>query len=171
MQNDIFYDYVSGTDGGFSGIYVDANDYVDIYQATVKNCRYGIVEISNSITVKNSIVFECFDDFFGVTTVDRCASDDGDGTNPIDITAGGQDWDDQFTDKDNDDYSIKDFDANIWHSSDLTNADDSDVPLFDIAGTPRPPFFGQDTSVGAFELEFVNPSVMLRRRRYMLEHF
>lgn len=169
IQDCVFYDYVSGTDNGFAGIFCDNNDIVDIYNCTIKNCRFGIVEIDHPITVKNSIVFDCYDDFYQVTTVDYCASDDLDGTNAIDITAGGQGWDDQFIDKDNDDYRVKNTSANIYHASPITNDDDSNVPVDDIAGNARPIIAGLDTSVGAFELVPPSGAIIMRRRRELIQ--
>ena len=58
-------------------------------------------------TVKNCAVFNTGDDFSGsFATIDYCASDDGDGTNPVTPSGGGAWWPDDFADAANNDFTL-----------------------------------------------------------------
>jgi len=105
IYNCLVYDFVSGTDSEFKGIESRA-DNTDFFNCTVHNCRTGIEEGgSGTHNAKNCVVFGCNDDFDGSITIDYCATDSGEGSN--DQTPSGGDWDNEFTDYPNDDFTLK----------------------------------------------------------------
>lgn len=96
--------------GGTSeGIHFYNVDTAEVYNCIVYNFNDG-VEIdafATSVTIKNCAVFGNNDDFdVGGTspTIDYCASDDGDGTNAV--SPSGADWDNEYTDSANGDFSL-----------------------------------------------------------------
>ena len=132
----------------------NANSSIGIYlqqagtikNCTISNCNYGIKHpYSGTSTITNCAVFNNDDDFNvtdGTLTIDHCASDDGDGTNAIDWANEATDWNANFTSYLTGDFSIKDTNADIYHSgTDL----DLDV---DIIGNP---WDASTPSRGAFE--------------------
>jgi hypothetical protein len=62
------------------------------YNCVINGCQYGIHRTSGTSIAKNCSVFNNDDDFYGTITIDHCASDDGDGTNPIAVS----NWANQF---------------------------------------------------------------------------
>ncbi|MBD3262326.1 MAG: hypothetical protein GF334_11795 [Candidatus Altiarchaeales archaeon] len=109
----------------------------------------GVTKGTGNVKVVNSAVFNTNNDFFSTNSpsidVDYCASDDGDGSNPISIL----NWGDQFL---NADY-VSDVDFRLSETSDLLDAgigpaSDSDVPTLDILGNTRS---GLAANVGPFE--------------------
>lgn len=76
---------------------------LNLYNCTIWGCTTGVQELGTTVCV-NCIVANNADDFAGAVSIDYCASDDGDGTNAV-APAGG-DWDNEFTDKDNSDFSL-----------------------------------------------------------------
>lgn len=125
----------------------------NIYNTTVGGCGNGIERHgSNTTTVRNSAVFNNTDDFLGTfSAIDFCASDDGDGTNAVDISpANGSEadkWNLAFTDYSNSDFSVKDASSVLYNAgTDLSGSGVSD----DIIGTARPQVTTYD--IGAFEL-------------------
>jgi hypothetical protein len=96
--------YGLGNDGEcrvYNSIFVGANNTSAPYQAGI-----GGTQTSDMI-VKNCAVFNNtndFDYYQGVWTVDYCASDDGDGTNTV--SPFGGDWDNEFVDWANGDFTL-----------------------------------------------------------------
>lgn len=124
---------------------------VNIYNSTVSAGHFGIYQANTAVvTVKNNAIFNNVDDFFGTITIDYCASDDGNGTNAVDISPGGveaDDWNAAFTDYVNGDFSIKDMDSVLYN----TGTDLSGVNVVsDILGSIRPRVLIYD--IGAYEL-------------------
>lgn len=107
----------------------------------------------------NCAVFNNTDDFEDVwTSINYCASDDGDGNNPVDISPGGTEadnWKESFTDYANGDFRITSPEtpgtSRLKDASPINYFDDSDVPSVDIAGNPRNVGEGETVSIGAFE--------------------
>lgn len=127
---------------------------VNLSSGLIVNCTVsgatsvdGIKDFGGTVTVKNCAVFNNNDDFDNVGTVDHCASDDGDGTNAVHWTGGSSDWEDNFEDYANGDFTPLDDDlpdAGVGFSI------DSDVPSTDIIGNSR----GLITcTIGAFEYQ------------------
>jgi len=81
----------------------------NVYNCIVAHQDYssgkGIHQAQGTVTVKNTAVFDTRDDFDGTITVDYCASDDGDGTNAV--APSGSDWDNEFTDSANGNYTLE----------------------------------------------------------------
>ncbi len=80
------------------------------YNCTAQRNRYGWKREQSTVYVSNSVSFNNEDDFFGTINADYCASDDGDGTNAVDISPGAteaDDWAACFTDYANGDFSLK----------------------------------------------------------------
>jgi len=79
---------------------------VDIYNCVVYNCvDDGIQVVSGNINAINCAVFGNGDDFIGTfTSIDYCASDDGDGTNSISPSGGN--WANEFNDYANGDFTL-----------------------------------------------------------------
>ncbi len=83
---------------------------INIYNCTAFNNNYGVRRTLGTLVATNCIVFGNVDDFYGTITIDHCASDDGDGTNAVDISPGAteaDDWAACFTDYANGDFSLK----------------------------------------------------------------
>lgn len=145
--NCIVYDFINGEDTSHYGIRTTFVDVLNIFNCTVYNCYYGIATTGTLDTVKNSVVFNCTDDFLGVTTVDYCASDDNEGTNAQDLNenAGGE-WAAAFTNYAAGNFSVKDASSLLYNNgTDLSGVGVTD----DIIGTARPQAITYD--IGAFE--------------------
>jgi hypothetical protein len=112
----------------------------------------GMDQMVTGAKILNTVVCNTSDDFNPTTspTINYCASDDGDGTNSVDIspTTESTDWDAAFTDRTNDDFTIKDASSPL-HASGLGSSTDADVPLDDYLGNTRNT---TTPSIGAFEL-------------------
>jgi hypothetical protein len=113
----------------------------------------GVFANSNTATIKNNAVFDNADDFLDVAsaTLDYNASDDGDGTNSVDISPGGTeatDWAAAFTD-----YAAFDFtpldDSSVLFEAGVGSGTDGNVPLDDYLEVTRNT---TSPSIGAFEL-------------------
>ena len=76
----------------------------NIYNSTFYNCGgQGIRDLGNECVVKNCAVFNNADDFYGTfSLISNCASDDGDGTNPVTPS----NWNTVFTDAANGDFHL-----------------------------------------------------------------
>ncbi|MHA2065464.1 MAG: hypothetical protein ACXABY_13910, partial [Candidatus Thorarchaeota archaeon] len=103
VYNCIIYDWK--THATSRGISASGGTNV-IYNTTIWNSGGAGVVNFGTMTLKNCVSALSPDDFlnFGSLTVDYCASDDGDGTNAV--APSGGDWDNEFTDKDNGDFSL-----------------------------------------------------------------
>lgn len=142
-----------GVSYGFRGLYASGAD-VFIYNCTITNhTGAGVTAQGETIVVKNCAVFNNADDFqvlSGTISADYCASDDGDGTNPVDISPGGTestDWAAAFMDYANGDFRIKDTNSVLYNAgTDLSGSGITD----DLIGTARPQASTYD--IGAFEL-------------------
>ena len=100
ISNTVVYGFISGADTEFRGIYSPAWVTADIYNCTIYNCGYGVTRASfGTTTVKNCAIGTCNDDINGTVTVDYCCTDDGDGNHAQDALSG--DWDNEFTDANN----------------------------------------------------------------------
>lgn len=135
----------------------DSDSTANVVNSTIHNCYTGCAESAGTLNVLNSIVFDCSDDF-NITngSINYCASDDGDGTNAI--SPSGSDWANELPDYATDDFTI-DNGGNCYLGSEITNADDGNVPTIDIAGNARNTGAGEQTSVGAHE--YVSGTVSL----------
>lgn len=102
---DVLCTIVHGT--SYRGISVN-NNVTQIYNCCVTDAYYdGIhIEADATATVKNCAVFNNADDFddAAASTIDYCASDDGDGTNAVAAFDG--DWDNEFNDPTNGDFTL-----------------------------------------------------------------
>lgn len=116
------------------------------------NIASGILRYQGTVTLKNCAVFDNWDDFNEVATpgaliIDYCASDDGDGTNPIAVPS----WPAQFV---NPNYgTVGDFRLKVGSvllGAGVGPAVDPIVPTDDIVNVPRA---GLTASVGPFERE------------------
>lgn len=127
---------------------------VNIINSTLSGYNDGIERDGGTMTATNCAVFNNDDDFDGTITIDYCASDDGDGTNAVDISPGGveaTDWAAAVTDYANGDFSVKDSSSPLYNTGTATGA-----PADDIMGTARPQSTTDD--IGAFELVVAAPS-------------
>jgi len=97
---------------GRQGLFADCG-VMYVYNSVVYNCnQYGNIRIAGSAdcTCTNVASFggSASDDFrdnsTGTLTIDHCASDDGDGTNSV--SPSGSDWDNEFNDPDNGDFTL-----------------------------------------------------------------
>lgn len=108
---EIFNTIVTDEGGGLRG-----GIYIEVGAANILNCvvvgasaGYGGVQMISGVTVvvKDTASFNNADDFNDAasSTIDYCASDDGDGTNAI--SPSGADWDNEFTDPSNYDFTLE----------------------------------------------------------------
>lgn len=119
-----------------------------VYNCVINGCQYGVHRTNGTSIAKNCSVFNNNDDFYGTITIDHCASDDGDGTNPIAVS----NWADEFH---NASY-LADVDFSLKNTSVLLDAGvgpsiDSEVPTDDILEYGRS---GDTATVGPFEHYF-----------------
>lgn len=118
---------------------------IEVYNFIVRGFVYGIYRFGGTISIKNGEIFDNGDDFVGSPSIDYCASDDGDGTNPIAVS----NWANQFY---NANY-VADGDFRLKSTSVLLNAGigpgvDATVPTTDIIEFSRS---GNNATVGPFE--------------------
>ncbi|MDD5651335.1 MAG: hypothetical protein PHF86_13130 [Candidatus Nanoarchaeia archaeon] len=146
----IYNNIISGVNGYYAGCIFFSSPQATttkVYNNLLTNAVYGI-RSANGQYIKNNIIFDCYDDIDGSATIDHCASDDGDGTNPISVSS----WADQFH---NPNYAAE-FDFSLTGTSVLLDAgigpdSDANVPTTDILAYDRS---GLTATVGAFEHEW-----------------
>lgn len=151
LENCVIY-RVKAVETVSEGVFINTTDgTVNMTNCTISGWNDGVEEgISGDINCSNCAVFNDDDDFdLDATggTIDHCASDDGDGTNAVDISPGGteaDDWANAFTDWSNGDFSIKNTSSVLYNAGTNTGA-----PSNDIMGTSRPQATTVD--IGAFE--------------------
>lgn len=146
-HNNIIYGFNTGSAGSGVECSGSGGTYY-IYNNIIFDCYQGIYGITANAYIKNCAVFGNTDDFNGTLTIDHCASDDGDGTNAVDISPNAteaDDWAAAFTDYTNGDFSLKSGSPLIDAGTDLSAVMDS----VDIIGTSRPQ--GDYWDIGAFE--------------------
>ena len=150
---DIINTVVSGfnaaADTGNRGISLNTGTTVNIYNCTVSDCQTGIrTIIAGTETVKNCAVFDNEDDFAGTfTTIDYCASDDGDGTNAENFTAEATDWNAVFTNYASGDFSLKNYTTSPCCVGQGTDNPGSGLYSDDIIDAAR----SSTWDIGAFE--------------------
>ena len=143
-----------------NGFYFYSTGSSRVYNCTVYGCSgYGVrLYASGTVHVKNSAVFGCgltdISKNGGTLTVDYCASDDGIGTNAVDISPGAteaDDWAACFTDYANGDFSLKSDSVCVG-----AGTDDPGSGLYsdDILGNART----SPWDIGAFEYVSAAPS-------------
>jgi hypothetical protein len=142
VENNIIIGNGSGTYGVRSNI---GSGNILVYNNVVTGFSNAIYRSGHTYTSKNNSVFGNDDDFFGTMTIDYCASDDGDGTNPISVP----NWNDQYY---NGSY-VNDVDFRLKSGSVLIDSGvgpslDASVPSTDIIGISRS---GSTSSLGPFE--------------------
>jgi hypothetical protein len=129
-----------------------------IDNVTISGATTGINIASGVVTtVKNSCIFNCDDDISdpdATSTIDYCATDDGDGTNAQDMSPGGSEpdgWALQVTDFANGDFTP------VEGSVLLDNGDATGAPATDIRGND----WGADHDIGAFTFTAPLPAASL----------
>ncbi|MCP4649581.1 MAG: hypothetical protein GY853_05820 [PVC group bacterium] len=133
-------------EGGQHSLFVNTGT-VYFYHSIITDSDDDAIETQgNSVTVINCAVFNNDDDFQDAfTLVSYCASDDGDGSNAIDISPGTEatDWAAAFTDYSNGDFSVKDTNSVLYNAGDDLSSEftdltgDSDPLATDILGNTR----------------------------------
>ncbi len=151
IQNNLVYCHET-QGAGSEGIYINACSTAAVYNNTVWNFNDGIERDVGTVTGINNISANNNDDFDGTMTLNYNASDDGTGSNAI--AASGGDWDNEFVDKDNENFNIKNT-GNCFEGSAITYDDDNNVPQTDQRGTARNTGVGESVSVGCFEYKTV----------------
>lgn len=140
---------VSSTDGANVALHANDGYVTKIYNCLVYGTYNGLTNDNSDIELVNCAVSSQNDDFEahngGSNSIDHCASNDGDGTNPVSVS----NWDDQFI---NPNYNT-DVDYRIADGADLKNAGvgpsaNSNIPVLDILGNRRS---GSVCNVGPFE--------------------
>ena len=144
VNNTIIRDQVNGADSGHYGVICSSSAVITLNNCTIYNCYYGVRELSGTASCYNCAVGSCADDFYSVTNIQYCCSDDGDDTGagtaqtPLD-----GDWDNEFNNAANGDFSLKS------GGNCVDNASATYAPADDIIGTARPQ--GAADDIGAFE--------------------
>jgi len=104
VYNTIIY----GVNNRDVGIRIESSNSFQIYNSIVYGTTDGILidGNENDVTIKNVASFNNTDDFddSDTSTIDYCASDDGDGDHPV--AHAGADWDAEFTDPTNGDFTL-----------------------------------------------------------------
>lgn len=157
IQNNIFYafdDY---------GITSSKASPCYIYNNTLYDCVVGITQTTGSATAINNAVFNNTTDINSVTTTNYNASDDGTGTNAVTITQSASDYAALVVNAPGGDFNVTDASSELYLASEITNADDANVPVDDIIGTARNTGAGEQTSIGAFEYVAGGPTFIPRR--------
>lgn len=163
ISNCVISGFISGSDSGFVGINggISSSCWCYIYNSTISNCYYGIraypsspLFVTNSVSFNNSSTLR--DIFEGTQTVTYTATDKTiSGTGNIDWANGATDWAANFTDYANNDYTIKDINADIYHSG-------TDVGLStDITGYA----WYATPSIGAYEFQESSGTPPVRKPR------
>lgn len=131
---------------GIFGVTSNAATY-NIYNCTIQgitgsaiNSRGIDAQVSDTVIIKNSAVFNTGDDFNNCDTINYCASDDGDGTNAVT----GLVWTNQFEDYVAGDFRIKTNSSLI--AAGVGPTIDVNVPILDISGIARS---GATTDIGS----------------------
>jgi hypothetical protein len=154
---------------GMLGVYIRSAiaGTVNIYHSLITKMEYGIADYPEDTVenVKNCVLFNNTDDFYFVDNITNCASDDGEGDNPILLNENvGGEWDNSFKDWGNGNYKIKDKSSLLYNAgADLTNEfttiDGDTNPLkYDILGNERTTW-----DVGPFA--YVSTGIQILRRR------
>jgi len=108
-MNCIMYDFPV-TNGRAIDSNSGANGTYNVYNCTVYNCDDAIVRDGGTFNVYDSAVFGNNDDFVGTfNTIMNCASNDGDGTNPVTPS----NWNDVFEDVSTRDFRLKATDTDL----------------------------------------------------------
>lgn len=134
-----------------AGIYSECDTVIS--NCVVEGFSNGIYRSSGSCKTINCSVFNNDDDFNGTMTIDHCASDDGDGTNPVSVTT----WSQQFQNSN----FVADVDFRLDSNSELIDqgigpVSDSDVPQDSITSAYR---HGPLCDVGPFQYSFYKARV------------
>ncbi len=104
VYNTIIYS-PTGPSAGSEGIHLDDCNVCNIWNCLVSGFDDGIERDTGTVTVTNCAVFNNNpSDFDGTMTIDHCASDDGTGTNAV--AASGGDWDNEYNDPSNGDFTL-----------------------------------------------------------------
>jgi hypothetical protein len=135
----------------------------DVYNCTITGYDLTLDDNSGSatVTVTNCAVFGNNDDFSsGTITVDHCASDDGDGTNSV--SPSGSDWDNEFEDSANGDFTLLNT-GNLYQGGTTITGG----PATDIEGDS----WGATPSIGADEYsagatQSTVPHIMLAHNQF-----
>ena len=154
LNNGIIYKTWEAGDTGTEGIYTSGSGTIVANNMTISGFDEGVQRAGDTITISNSAIFNNNTDYDGTITADYNATDDGGGTNGVDISPGGteaDDWNAAFTDYSNGDFTVKDTSSVLYNTGSATYA-----PATDIIGTSRPQ--STDDDIGAFELIAEAPS-------------
>lgn len=131
IGNTIVYQGASGTGTAY---YCHGGSTVLIYNCVGEGfgSSRGIYENTSTVTAKNCAMFNNSDDFSGVSTIDYCASDDGDGTNSVQPS----DWTTVFEDYTTGDFNLKSTDTDLMDNG-VGPSVDANVPATDVTGDTR----------------------------------
>ena len=132
LINTILWRHTSGVSVSWTA---DGDNVSYIYNCTISDCtQYGIITDVGTHTVTNCAVFNTNNDFAnnnGTLTISYCASDDGDGTNAVNISPGAteaDDWADAFVDYANGDFHVKDTNSVLYNAAtDLSGTFTNDI--------------------------------------------
>ncbi len=146
--------FKSGTDSSWYAIRWAVAGTLNAWNCTLSGNHSGLSVTTGTANIINCAVFNNTDDFSatgGTVTIDYCASDDGDGTNAVNISPGAteaDDWNAAFTDYAAGDFSVKDEFSVLYNAG--TPDPGTGAYSDDIIGTARPQ--GASWDIGAFEL-------------------
>lgn len=105
-----FYNTIFETLDGSNNVYFRGGTHLYMYNCIVYNngSGNGIYIRDSSSTITNVASFNTGNDFYhvgtGSDTISFCASDDGDGSDPV--AASGSNWDNEYTDPSNGDFTL-----------------------------------------------------------------
>jgi len=142
ISNCVIYGFVNGADAEHAGIRNWISITTNVYNCTIYGCYNGIYKFLGTVNATNCAVGNTSDDFRSLSSVTYCMSDDGDGTNSQDALSG--DWDNEFVDANNGDFTL------VVGGNAIDNGTDnpgSGLYLDDIIGTTRV----SSWDIGAYE--------------------
>ena len=161
VRNSVIWKSAATRGTSTEGIFLDVSGTtVAVDNCVVCGFNDGIEQDAGTITVRNSAVFNNDDDFDAVLSISYCASDDGDGTNAVNISPGATeatDWASCFVDYPNGDFHLKAGSVCIGAGTDL-----SGTFTLDIDGETR-----SSWDIGADEYPAAASSVTLFLYHYM----
>jgi len=175
LENNIIVGWTVGVSAAFNAALTGAN-FLRLYHNLIARCGTA-VSLSGTgtpaVALKNNTRFDNTDDYAntssGTITIDHDGSDDGDGTNAIDVGNGSEPaiWADHWVDPNNATTASRDYTpkaTGVLPGAGLGSGSDANLPLADLLGVTR-----STTAPTLGPLEYVPPAGNPLLIRMMME--